>query len=84
MSSSGVSQGSATVCTTTVAVTPSAAASGARSARVKFRSSGASSGSLASQGWSCAVRSQKCWWLSMTGAPVAGPAGAPALVTRVS
>jgi len=49
-----------TVCTTTVAVTPSAAASGARSASEKFRSSGASTGSLASQGWSCADRSQKC------------------------
>jgi hypothetical protein len=73
-SSSGVSQGSATVCTTTVAVTPLAAASGARSAGAKFRSSGASPGSLRSQGWSCADTSQKCWWASMTG-------GAPGVVT---
>src|SRR5712671_2046909 len=82
-SSSGVSHDSATVCTTTVAVTPSAAASGARSARVKFRRSGASSAALSSQGWSCADRSQTCWWASMTGAPAAGPsgAGAPAVVT---
>src|SRR5579859_569657 len=82
-SSSGVSQVSATVCTTTVAVTPATAASGARSARVKFRSSGARARSLASHGWACADRSQKCWWASTTGAPVTGPSGtgAPTAVT---
>jgi hypothetical protein len=60
-------------------VTPLAAASGARSAEVKFRSSGANTGSLRSQGWSCADKSQKCWWASMTGAPAAASAagGAP-------